>query len=501
MIKASAFSRLLIAALVAIAVAQQAAIVAADDYYDDEDVPAIRQRLAASRNNKQRARPQAKRSPAGRQASFEAPLPKPPLPIADTVYERSEVVADDQAEMVPMPATAGQQAGAACMSECDTCNQCGGQKGSCRCCLCGPPGRFWIRDEYLGFFAKGDQLPALVNTSPTGTLPALTPLFGNSTVNTGYRSGNWVQGGMWLDCCKQWALQGDYFFLGNQSTGYNASSDGDPVLARPYTDANTGAPGQQLIAFPGTVVGSVQATDSNSLQGAGASLRHNLCCWQGCCNPCDTGCGGCFQGQNCARLDFITGFRYYNFRDNLNVTENLVSTSTTNGVPVGTMIGVRDSFQTQNNFYGATLGLIYDRYNGRWVYEAGAQVALGSTQQIVNINGNTTVMFPGQTTSVAQGGLLALSSNIGHYTHNSFAAIPMFSGRIGYRLSNCFTAFVGYTFIYWGEVARAGSQVNTTINPNLLPPSTGVGPAQPAFSLHESTLWVQGITLGGQFNF
>ena len=80
---------------------------------------------------------------------------------------------------------------------CETC----GQSESCgRCCNCGPPGRFWFRDEYLGFWAKGGHSPALVNTSPDGRLPATTTLYGNATYNGGFRSGNWTQGGMWLDC-------------------------------------------------------------------------------------------------------------------------------------------------------------------------------------------------------------------------------------------------------------------------------------------------------------
>src|SRR5882724_1602076 len=113
----------------------------------------------------------------------------------------------------------------------DTC----GESAPCgRCCNCGPPGRFWFRDEYLGFWAKGGRAPALVNTSPDGTLPTTTTLYGNATYNGGFRSGNWTQGGMWLDCCKTWGLQGDYFFLGRQSSPFFASSNGDPVLTRPF---------------------------------------------------------------------------------------------------------------------------------------------------------------------------------------------------------------------------------------------------------------------------
>ena len=101
----------------------------------------------------------------------------------------------------------------------------------------------------------------------------------------------------------------------------------------------------------------------------------------------------------------------------------------------------------------------------------GRPVALGANSQKVTINGSTVTMLAGQPTVVQPGGLLALSSNIGSYSHTNFMAIPQISGRLGYRLTPRLTAFIGYTFIYWGQVARAGDQVSTTINPNLLPPA------------------------------
>ena len=275
------------------------------------------------------------------------------------------------------------------------------------------------------------------------------------------------------------------------------------MLARPFVDATTGTPTVQLIASPNDVVGSVNVSNYNSLAGAGGALRHNLCCWTGCTNTCSDGCTDpCYWcTQNCCRLDAIGGYRFYRFNDTTNINEQLTSVSQTNGVPIGTQFNVTDSFHTQNNFNGGELGLILDRYRGRWMYEGAIRVALGNTQQVVSINGSTVVSFPGQTTAVNQGGLLALGSNIGTYTHNNFSAIPQFSGRIGYRVTPRLTFLVGYTGIYWGQVARAGDQIDTTVNPNLIPPPIAGGPARPAFTLHTSTLYLQGITVGGEFYF
>ena len=135
------------------------------------------------------------------------------------------------------------------------------------------PGDFWIREEYVGWWAQGGRVPALVNTSATGSLPATVTLYGDATYNDKYRSGEWTQGGMWFDCCHEHGIQGDFFFVGRESSPFFATSDGDPILTRPFIDANTGLPAAQLIAVPGVVVGSISVDNHNWLQGAGVSLR------------------------------------------------------------------------------------------------------------------------------------------------------------------------------------------------------------------------------------
>ncbi len=422
----------------------------------------------------------------------------PEILVSDETAADEETIPAGESSVDPFDSDADSESG--------SCEQCGRAAPCGRCCMCGPPGRFWLREEYVAWQATASHVPTLVATSPTGTLPAETPLYGNGNYNGGFRPGAWTQAGMWLDCCRNWGLQGDYFFVGRESSPFRASSDGDPVLARPFTDATTGLPSDQLISFPGSVVGSVRVSNYNSLAGAGGVVRHNLCCWADCCETsCNDGCSnGCrrdFCGQNCWRLDGIAGFRYYRFNDNVGVNELLTSIDPTTGVPIGTQFNVTDSFRTQNNFYGAEIGAIASRYRGRWMYEVGARVGLGTTQQIASINGGTVVSFPGAPTAVNSGGLLALGSNIGTYKQNVFSAIPQVSGRLGYRVTERLTFLVGYTAIYWGQVARAGDQIDTTVNPNLIPPPIPGGPASPSFSFHNSHLFLQGITIGGEFYF
>jgi hypothetical protein len=381
----------------------------------------------------------------------------------------------------------------------NSCPDCCDFQDCCKCCDCGPPGDYWLRAEYVNWFTNGGHAPALVATSPNGTLPSTETLYGDADYNGGYRPGLDLEVGAWLDCCHIDAITYDFLYAGRRSSPFFATSDGDPILTRPFTDANTGEPADELVAFPGVVVGSISVDNHNSLWGTGVDWRHNLCCCCECCDCCESSC--CFHPQNCHRLDFVAGFRFYGFDDNLTIRENLISIQQPSPIPVGTHIDVTDSFITKNNFYGGEIGLVGQRYHCRWMYEWSAKVALGDTQQLVDIDGFTVVSFPGQPTAVNRGGLLALSSNIGHYERDQFTAIPELAFRLGYRVTDRLTLMAGYTFMYLGRVARAGDQIDTTVNPNLIPPPIGGGPNRPAFSFHESDLFLHGITLGAEYSF
>jgi hypothetical protein len=48
----------------------------------------------------------------------------------------------------------------------------------------------------------------------------------------------------------------------------------------------------------------------------------------------------------------------------------------------------------------------------------------------------------------------------------------------------------GYDLIYWTGVQRTGNLIDTTVNPNLLPPSTGLGgPQRPQFQFNRHRSW------------
>jgi hypothetical protein len=186
----------------------------------------------------------------------------------------------------------------------------------------GEPGRIWVETEYLLWWMKGAALPPLITASPSSTpatqagvlgAPSTAILFGGTRVNDDVRSGGRFTLGGWLNDCQTLGVEGDFFLLSSQGTGFAASSNGSPILARPFFDTTTGRPNAELISFPGLLAGSVSANSaSTGLLGADALLRANLC-----------------RGCN-YQLDVVGGYRYLRLSDHLGVDENLVSTSAAN---------------------------------------------------------------------------------------------------------------------------------------------------------------------------
>jgi hypothetical protein len=360
------------------------------------------------------------------------------------------------------------------------------------------PRRIWVDTEYLLWWMKGAALPPLVTASPAGTpaaqagvlgAPTTSILFGGTSVNDDARSGGRLTLGAWLNDCRTFGVEGDFFMLASKTTTFAASSTGSPILARPFIDATTGRPNSELVAFPGLLAGSVFAdAGSTGLLGADALLRCNLCC-------------GCNY-----RLDAVGGYRYLRLSDHLGVAEDLVSTSPSNPnfVPQGTTIDLADRFDTRNEFNGFDFGFKGEFRRGPWVLRGLAQAAVGDNHEVVNISGITTVTVPGFPPVTNVGGLLALPSNIGHFSKDRVAVIPEFGARLGYQLTPHLQAFAGYTFLYWGDVVRAGNEVDPVVNPNLLPPGSGApatGPRRPMPLLTGSSFWAQGIDLGMELQF
>jgi hypothetical protein len=394
---------------------------------------------------------------------------------------------------------------------------------------CGPPSCFWVRGEYLLWWIKDGQVPALITTGVPGATalpgvlgqPDTTVLFGGSDVDDHLHEGGRISGGFWLNNCHSIGLEGSYFFLGSRSARFDDVSNGalgSALIARPFFDVISGIPNAQLVAFPGIAGGEIHLSSPSRLQGAELNLL---------CNPCGTPCcdacadqGGCSgdsakhntHGNTCCGCNYwvslLSGVRYLQLDEGLDITESSrVNPALPAGSPLfgGSTISIADQFDTHNYFYGAQIGAQVEFCCGRVFVDLLGKVALGVTHEVVDIHGATAITSPDGTTVVTPAGFLASASNGGHFSRDRFAVLPELGINVGYQITTHLRAFVGYTFLYWSSVVRPGDQVDVGLSGTQLPTDTRfnpqAGPARPAVPLRESDFWAQGINFGLEFRY
>ena len=386
---------------------------------------------------------------------------------------------------------------------------CGGDGTACvpnGCAPCGPDGRFWFRGEYLLWWTKGMDVPALVSTGPSTQLPqnagvigqtGTEILYGDGEILDSSRDGGRFRFGRWCDFCNKIGWDVDLFYLSEETEQFSQTSAGAPILARPFFNTELNRNDSELVAYPGIVTGSMTVDTTSKMFSISPRVRYNLCCTDYYANPADAcsisnGCGGVACPQQVSqRLDLLLGYRHTSLDESLRTRELLSSSQ--NGVP--TTFDLQDSFSTENDFHGFEIGLQWERYRGPWSLEWLGRVALGNNSETVTINGSTDSTTNGVSFGDT-GGLLALSSNIGSYEENTFAAIPEMDITMGYLIAPSLRFTVGYTLLYWNNVVRPGDHIDTSINPNLIPPVQAGGDNRPTFTLNETDIWAQGVSFG-----
>ncbi len=358
------------------------------------------------------------------------------------------------------------------------------------------PNRGWISAEWLLWDVDGMDVPPLVTSSPAGTPQneaaflggtGTNVLFGNGELGGGTANGFRGNIGFWVTPQQTFAIEGEYFRLADQDDQFRGSSDGTTILGRPFFDIVAGRETAQLVSFPNLAAGSIAIDAETSLQSAIVNIRAALCPTHGNCN--------CQQQD---RIDWILGYRYLQLEDQLDIRENI--TSLLPAAP-GT-IGLRDQFNTKNQFNGLQLGLIHRASFQRGYLESTLRVAVGNNDQEVLINGYTDITEAGLTDRFT-GGLLAQRSNIGRFQRDEFMMIPEIGFKLGIQITPRLSATAGYSALYFPNVVRAGDQIDLDLNPNLVAPEVDpfAGPLRPRFRFNESDYWAHGLSLGGLLNF
>ena len=128
-------------------------------------------------------------------------------------------------------------------------------------------------------------------------------------------------------------------------------------------------------------------------------------------------------------------------------------------------------------------------------------MAIGGTSERITISGSTVTTVPGTGSTTNSGGLLAMPTNIGQYSHTGFSVVPHLELKLGYDLTPNLRATVGYDIIYWSNVVRPGDQISSSVNTSQASGGTLTGVPGPILNLHQTDLWVQGISVGSEYRF
>lgn len=362
----------------------------------------------------------------------------------------------------------------------------------------------WASLETLVWWTSKTDVPVLASTSPIGVSPTQAgvlggnaqALFGGDEIFGDAQGGFRFRMGHFLNDCDGSGLTGEFFMLGSRGHDFRMSSNGDPIIARPFFNTNTNAQDSQLIAYPGSYRGSLDInaeTRMYSLAGHyWAELYIDRCCQS--CNSCGDGCntGSCQQSRpDETQFGIKFGPRFMHLDDTLLINETAVRINT------GSSFHLVDSFKTENSFLGGEIGVRAKRQRGALDLELGLQLALGATRQELDIAGVNTVTSGGIPVTTA-GGLLAMESNSGTWDRNRFSLVPGLEFMVGYEFKDGWRATVGYNLLYWTNVLRASEQIDGTLNPEQLSPAVtpGTGPRRPSVHLDESDYLAHGISFG-----
>jgi hypothetical protein len=338
---------------------------------------------------------------------------------------------------------------------------------------------YWGMD-ILGWSTKGVHVPPLVTSSSLADAGVIgsgdTAIrFGGDTQHDTMRPGGRLTIGWWFDPNQYSGVEWNYLELDERNRFAASVTDGSSVLARPFVDPTATNQADQVASD--TRNGSIHAVSNFQLTSMEIVYRK------------------LFWSSDTSRFDYLIGYRHAHLADRIRVND---STTFLAGDPSGNAAGSTqtrfDQFRTVNQFDGLDLGIKgWWSQNGCLALTGFAKTAFGATNNTVNNNGTTTTTV-GRNSMTTAGGVLTQASNIGHQAVQDFGTLTEVGLGLQWR-PGCYWNFdLGYTWLYWNQVARAGDQINTTVD---VTQATN----NPAFRLHTTSFWAQGINGGFTYQF
>lgn len=340
----------------------------------------------------------------------------------------------------------------------------------------------WATGEYLLWFTRNQTSPLVALSVPAGstalgTLPAGTPvtaLFPGDGRKIDFDAQSGVRGRVGTSFGTAFGADIGGFVLDRKSTGFSGSSSGTPSLARAYTRASDGTQQYLYSALPGAYGGQLTATADTRLWGIDGNVRTE------------------WYRLFVDRSELLTGFRYVNLKESLQISDR-------SDLAGGVTSAVRDSFQTENEFYGPQAGFHVRLFGYRGMsLEIIDTFGLGAVRQKVTIDGsNSLTGFPDEAT-----GLYAQKGNIGSHSRTQFAATNEGTVNLGYEFTPHIRGHVGYSIFWLSSAVRPGTAVDQTINDSNIryianpPPDATSTRPNLDFGRAASDFWAQGLTLG-----
>jgi hypothetical protein len=355
-------------------------------------------------------------------------------------------------------------------------------------------GHIWLSADYLLWWLKEPKVPPLVTSgSPAsaGVLgnPGTTVLFGGDHLDMIHYDG--IRASMGYTCPDEiLGIEGTGFYFFDNRRNFQAASSagGSPVIARPFINASTGLETVQLVAFPGSFSGDTQVSSLTRFWGSDVNMI------------------GVVYGGCQANFDILGGFRYLDLNDDFRMVKDSTllgaGQSALNGILVlpPASNSVTDRFVARSQFFGGQLGGQAEFRCGCIFLDLIGKVALGNSHEVITISGSTSVTQAGGTTTVP-GGLLAVASNSGQFRQDEFAMVAEAQANLGVQICKSIRGFVGYNFVYWTDVVRAGDQIARVIGETQVPSSVtfgqpAPGPAAPPLPFRQSSFWAHGLNFG-----
>ncbi len=360
------------------------------------------------------------------------------------------------------------------------------------------PWPFWVRAEYLLWNTSGLTTPPLITTSQVGTsradagvlgLSSTGVLLGNGSISDDTNSGLRIELGTWFESSPGLGAHFAYYSLGDGETSKGFANNGTAILARPFfsIEPSSTGPNSELITFPNELEGNINVSTSTEFDGAEVFAHYVL-------DQCST-----------RRIQLLGGYQYNSLNDDLSISDFRRVVGPSSGLAIGTTLAEQDRFETKNQFQGLAVGILLSTRQQSLTMDLGMQLGLGNNRTTTRIGGSTTSTVPrvggGSDVSTTAGGLLAQTSNSGVFSDDEFAMIPQLNAGLGYDLHPNVRAVIGYRFLYWSQVARAGEQIDTGVNLSQLDPGGPTGELRPRFEQKMTDFIAQGLNVGLDFRF